>query len=370
MMDARATAKAAARKAADNGSRPSRPSCPGVSNQPEGEKKSQSSYDDLLKRIGELDPANEAGVRAILAGALTGGFSDFQIETLVKLLNKKVGVGVKAIRKLLAEMRAEAAEAAKPSAEERERLQREDDERRKREADEKREALRRSCSKIALSQTLLADMKAVVHDLGVVGEDAAISGAYLAVSSRLLRKHPICLLRRGAAAGGKNFLLANVLRLIPSASVIVMSSGSPMSLVYYGGGDEDALKHKVLYVQEAAILAEKNGVESPLTIMLRQLISEGRVDHLIAIPQAGGTPVTVKIKRNGPVPVIVTSARDNIESEMLTRLLTSDADESPDQTMAVVKGLLSNGESDEEEPELAPWLNFQQLLELEGPYDV
>jgi hypothetical protein len=381
MMDAGTTAKAAAPKAAkagvsaramsaDNGSRPSRPSCPGVSNQPEREKKSQSSNGDLLKRIGKLDPENEVGVRAILADALTGGLSDFQTETLVKLLNKKVGVGVKAIRKLLAEMRAKAAEAAKPSAEERERLQREDDERRKREAEEKREALRRSCSKIGLSQTLLADMKAVVHDLGVVAEDAAISGAYLAISSRVLRKHPICLLRRGAAAAGKNFLLAKVLRLIPSASVIVMSSGSPMSLVYYGGGDEDALKHKVLYVQEAAILAEKNGVESPLTVMLRQLISENRVDHLIAIPQASGTPVTMKIKRNGPVTVIITSARDNIESEMLTRLLTSDADESPHQTMAVVKGLLSNAHSNEEEPELAPWLNFQRLLELEGPYDV
>jgi hypothetical protein len=52
--------------------------------------------------------------------------------------------------------------------------------------------------------------------------------------------------------------------------------------------------------------------------MLRLLISEGQIDHLLAIPQAGGTPLTKKIKRNGPVAVIVTSARDNIESEMLT----------------------------------------------------
>ena len=184
-------------------------------------------------------------------------------------------------------------------------------------------------------------MEAVVHGLGVVGEGASIRGAYLAAASRLLRKRAICLLRRGAAAGGKNFLLSTVLRLIPSDSVVVLSSGSPMSLVYYGGGDEDALKHKVLYVQEAAILAEKNGVESPLTVMLRLLISEGQIDHLIAVPQGGETPITVKIKRNGPVAVCITSARDNIESEMLTRLMTSDADESPEQTMAVVKGLLS-----------------------------
>ena len=147
-------------------------------------------------------------------------------------------------------------------------------------------------------------MEAVVHGLGVVGEGAAIRGAYLAAASRLLRKRAICLLRRGAAAGGKNFLLSTVLRLIPSDSVVVLSSGSPMSLVYYGGGDEDALKHKVLYVQEAAILAEKNGVENPLTIMLRLLISEGqhRSPHRHSAGEAR-RPITVKIKRNGPVAV-------------------------------------------------------------------
>jgi hypothetical protein len=142
-----------------------------------------------------------------------------------------------------------------------------------------------------------------------------------------------------------------------------------MSLVYYGGGDEDALKHKVLYVQEAAILAERAGVESPLTVLLRLLISEGQIDHLIAVPQGGETPITLKIKRNGPVAVCITSARDNIESEMLTRLMTSDADESPQQTMAVVKGLLSNDDNDAE-PDLAPWLDFQRLLELDAPYEV
>jgi hypothetical protein len=244
------------------------------------------------------------------------------------------------------------------------------EEQRKRDAEEERERLSRSAEPIAKSPTLLAEMEAIVHKSGVVGEEPAIRGAYLAASSRLLRKRPICLLRRGAAAGGKNFLLANVLALIPSASVIVMSSGSPMSIVYYGGGDENALKHKVLYVQEAAILAEKNGGENPLTIMLRQLISEGCVDHLVAISQLCGPPVTQKIRRNGPVPVIITSARDNVESEMLTRLITSDADESPEQTMAVVKSLLLNGESDEEALDRAPWLDFQQWLEIGAPYDV
>ena len=204
----------------------------------------------------------------------------------------------------------------------------------------------------------------------VVGEGGAIRGAYLTASSRLLRKRAISLLRRGAAAGGKNFLLAAVLRLIPSDSVVLMSSGSPMSLVYYGGGDQDALKHRVLYVQEAAILAEKDGVENPLTIMLRLLISEGRIDHHIAVPQGKDIPTSVHIKRNGPVAVIITSARDNVESEMLTRLLTSDADESPKLTLAVVKSLLAGADGEEGQPDLSPWLDYQRWLEFEAPYEV
>jgi hypothetical protein len=350
--------------------RPSCPSCPAVSDQPTREKKFALAFDDLLEMADELDPANEAGVRAILAKALECGLSDLQTDMLIGRLSKKLRVGVRSIRKLLHAMGVEAAEAAESSPEERTRREQEDEDRRRRKTDEEGEALWRSCSKIALSPTLLAEMEAVVHRLGVVGEDAAIRGGYLAATSRLLRKRAISLLRRGAAAGGKNFLLTAVLRLIPRDSVVLMSSGSPMSLVYYGGDDEDALKHKVLYAQEAAILAEKNGVENPLTVMLRLLISEGQIDHLLAIPQAGGTPLTKKIKRNGPVAVIVTSARDNIESEMLTRLLTSDADESREQTKAVVKEILTKEDNNEDEPDLSPWLDFQMWLELEAPYEV
>jgi hypothetical protein len=349
-------------------SRPSCSSCPAVSDQPTRQKKSASSFDDLMQMASRLDPADEVGVRTILAESLECGLSDFQIEMLIVRLNKKVRVGVKSIRNLLRAVGAEAGEAGSP--EERALREQEDEDRRKREANEERQALQLSCSKIALSPTLLAEMEAVVHGLGVVGEVAAIRGGYLAATSRLLRKRAISLLRRGAAAGGKNFLLTAVLRLIPGDSVVPMSSGSPMSLVYFGGEDEDALKNKVLYAQEAAILAEKNGVENPLTIMLRLLISEGQIDHLLAIPQGGGTPLTKKIKRNGPVAVIVTSARDNIESEMLTRLLTSDADESREQTKAVVKGILANDDTEEGEPDLSLWLDFQRWLEVEAPYEV
>ena len=221
------------------------------------------------------------------------------------------------------------------------RSEREFVEQRQAAAADERDRLWSSCREIAESPTLLADMEKLVHELGVVGEGTSIRGAYLAASSRLCRHGALCLLRRGAAAGGKNFLVFKALMLIPDDAVVHMSSGSPLSLVYYGDGDEDAFKHKMIYIPEAAILAERNGVESPLTFMLRTLISEGRLDHHVVMTQASGPPVSTHVKRNGPVVVIITSARDNVEDELLTRLVMSDADETGKQTQAVLAGVLA-----------------------------
>ena len=232
-----------------------------------------------------------------------------------------------------------------------------------------RERLARSCKEIAESLRLLSDVEEMVRRLGVVGESRAIRGAYLTASSRLNSASAICLLRRGAPAGGKNFLISNMLALIPTDCVVHMSSGSPLSLVYYGGGDEDALKHKIVYVPEAATIAERNGVESPLTIMLRLLISEGRLDHNVTLPQSDGL-ATVRIKRNGPVVVIITSARDDVEDELLTRLMTSDADESAQQTLAVLADALSNEDRDVSAAEVEKWLDFQRWLMIDAPYRV
>jgi len=351
---------------------------PGTPSRYSGTAGTIAERDAILKRIAELRKFDEAGARVIIAEVVKAGFSSLMIDTLIKPLAEALGVKERAAKQFWqaaeAEVRAAAAEAAKANeeatAEKRARLEGEDAERRRREIAEEHERLWRSCKEIAESPTLLADMEALVHRHGVVGEGASVRGAYLTASSRLNNDHAICLLRRGAPAGGKNFLIAKMLALVPADSVIHMSSGSPLSLVYYGGGDEDALKHKIVYVPEAAIIAEKNGIESPLTVMLRLLISEGRLDHNVALPQSAGPPVTIRIKRNGPVVVIATSARDNVEEELLTRLMTSDADERPEQTLAVLTDALSVEDRDVGEAEVERWLDFQRWLMIDAPYSV
>jgi hypothetical protein len=181
----------------------------------------------------------------------------------------------------------------------------------------------------------------------------------------------ISILRRGAAAGGKNYLFEKLLLLVPEESIIKISSSSPMALIYYGN-DEHALSHKIVVIAEAASIASKsNGDEHPMAVMLRTLLSEGQIDRIVAIPQPNGPPRSEHVKRRGPVVLLLTSARDNVEPETLTRLMTTDADESSEQTKAVVNRKLGKVKLDPlPEETIEQWRDFQRWLELNAPYDV
>ena len=250
-----------------------------------------SKRDAFLKRIAELKPLDEQGAREIIAEVVKEGLSDLIVETLIKPLAEALGVKIPAAKKFWKEAASSArdaanAEVAKLAAEAHARFKQEANEQQQRQTTDGRDQLWASCKHIAESPTLLADMEEFARRLGLVGEGASLRGAYLTASSRFNEDGAICLLRRGAPAGGKNFLVDRTFVLIPEGDIIRVSSGSPLSLVYYGGEDEDAFKHKIIYVPEAAVIAEKNKAESPLTVMLRILISEGRLDHNVVVPQA------------------------------------------------------------------------------------
>jgi hypothetical protein len=160
--------------------------------------------------------------------------------------------------------------------------------------------------------------------------------------------------------------------LLPESEVIQLSGVSATALVYFGE-DEDALQHKLIVVVEAAILAERsNGDENPALVLLRSLLSEGSIDRMVTVPQRDGPPKAIRVRRKGPVAVMMTSARDNVESEMLTRLLVCDADESPEQSARVITRKLNQGEAFEDvsEAEAEQWLDLQRWLALDRPYRV
>jgi hypothetical protein len=335
---------------------------------------------ELLQRIDALDAMDEKGARGIVADAVKAGLPEFAVETLIKPWGAKLSADKPRARKFWEKFEKEARaenerlEAKRAEALAQERLEAESKERARKREEERaatRQRLELSSREIANDPELLARLAKIARKVGVVGENDSVRGAYIAASSRFNRRKAMCLLRRGAPAGGKSHVTDRILLFIPEEDVVRVSSGSPLSLVYYGGEDQDALKHKIIYVAEAAILAERNGVESVLTIMLRLLISEGRIDHQVTVPRPNAPAQTEHIRRNGPVVVLITSARDNIEEEMLTRLTTTDADESQAQTVNMLTAVLEDEEDEEGvKIEVDRWLDYQRWIALDAPYDV
>jgi hypothetical protein len=207
-----------------------------------------------------LQKADEAGLRTILARAAEIGITDLQAEVLIKALHDATGIGkrpIKAAWKIFQEKAAKDKEAFE--AEERMRRAAEFHARRREAQDAERARLWASCSWIAESPNLLAGMEVLAHELGVVGEGAGVRAIYLTASSGLLVGEAIRLLRTGASASGKNYLVEKVLRFIPKHAVIRISGASPKAIAYHGGDDPAALQYRVLYVPEARILNQKPG---------------------------------------------------------------------------------------------------------------
>ena len=282
----------------------------------------------LIEEAKALPEGSDTGALDLMAKAAMMHLSDIQVDVLLRAIHKSTGIGLRQLRpgwKLLLkrareeEWEANAAERARARAEQEARWQHE--------REKEREQLWASCKGIAESKTLLADMEAAAHKLGVVNEGAGIRAAYLTATSRLLLDDAVRLLRLGAPASGKNHPVEKVLMLIPQSAVVHVSGSSPKVLAYYGGDDPDALQHKIIYIPEAQIIAAKHEVENEFAIMLRSLISEGRVVHQTVVARNGAPAEAVTIVKNGPIAAIITTAR-NVDPELRTRVLMMDTDES------------------------------------------
>jgi hypothetical protein len=327
------------------------------------------AFDALLEEARALKPGDMESILGLLAKAARLHLSALEADALVKTIHKSTGLTITALRKTLKTLKEKAQEDEwNAGASQRDRARAAREAQRERERKEERERLWTSCSQIAMSKVLLAAMEALAHELGVVGEGAGVRAAYLTCASRLLAEDAIRLLRLGAPASGKNVVIEIVFRFIPADAIVHVSGGSPKSLPYYDGADnEDALKHKIIYIPEAQIIAAKgHGVESDFAIILRTFISEGRIVYDTVVSQDGGPPTGLKIIKHGPIAAIITTARD-VDPELKTRTLIMDTNESGEQTDAIVKRILSKPKG---KLNLQPWLDFQLWLELDGPYEV
>jgi hypothetical protein len=332
--------------------------------------------DDLLDAVRDIDSDARGAMdigKQIIDAAIASSVEPGVKGRIEKALARQLEMSIVSLREQWSKQEAEWARANAPTPEQLAEMTAEAAAQAREERAAEAEALWAQVRPLATDPKLIDHLLDYIRAQGVVAEEGGSIGIFLTLVSRLGFK-PLCLLRRGAAASGKNYLVEIQLRLLSSTAYVQVSGGSPRSLPYYGGADDrTALSHKVIYVPEAASLAAKGQTEDPSALMLRTLISEGRLVYQTVVTNEDGPPTTLEIVKDGPIASIVTSARDNIEHELLTRLVMADTDESRAQTTAVMASVLAQhaaGAKPTPVYDIEAWKAYHRWLDLTGPYRV
>jgi hypothetical protein len=104
--------------------------------------------------------------------------------------------------------------------------------------------------------------------------------------------------------------------------------------------------------------------------LLRSLLSEGRIRYETVEKTRDGLQPKL-IEREGPTGVLLTTTLARLHPENETRLLSLTSKDDRDQTIAILKTLADrqNGKAPSE-PDLGPWVAFQEWIELTGNHSV
>jgi hypothetical protein len=210
---------------------------------------------------------------------------------------------------------------------------------------------------LALEKDILGLFLTDLRRIGVAGEERLAQLEYLALTSRVLPwgkagERPISLLAKGTTSTGKSFTTANVLRFFPPQAYVNQGSMSRRFLFY----DVEEYSHRFLIVPEWATIKD----DDEMVATLRVLLSECRIVHgTVDGPADGkGKREAVRIKKEGPTGLIVTTTESAVDGEMETRCLSLTTDDTPEQTRRVFAATAAQEFSDGE-IDLGRWHELQ-----------
>jgi energy-coupling factor transporter ATP-binding protein EcfA2 len=164
----------------------------------------------------------------------------------------------------------------------------------------------------ALFDRILSDFE----KLGVVGEAPNKLAGYLVAVSRKL-SDPLSLLVVSRSAAGKSTLADAVSALVPPEDLVRFTRLTGQALFYQKGS---GLSHKLLVVEEESGVSEAGYPLRVLQSARRLALSTAQGAHQV----------------EGPVAVIVTGTRASLDEETRGRFMIVSADESPEQTEAIL----------------------------------
>jgi hypothetical protein len=163
-----------------------------------------------------------------------------------------------------------------------------------------------------------------IRELGVVGEERNRLILLLAGIARTLPDPPSVLVK-GSTSSGKSTIVKKTVQLF-SPDCVVERAGLSGKALAYGKG---SLANKILFINEY-----RSGKDSQL--LLRLLQTEGRIRHE-STTLWGSRRSTKTVERVGAPVVLTTTTDDRVFADDETRFLSVWIDESPAQTLAIVK---------------------------------
>ena len=206
------------------------------------------------------------------------------------------------------------------------------------------------CKSLAGAPDILSLFAETIKRVGVAGQEKEIQTLYLMLNSRH-QKRPVSAVVKGQSAGGKSFIVEQVLRFFPVSSYKELTAMSEHTLAY----GEEPLSNRYL------ILFEIAGISNEIAnYLLRSLLSEGRVLYETVEKDTDGKLKVRRIERPGPTGAIITTTQIWIHPENETRLLSINISDSKEQTRDIMLAL----SEEEEEVDLSEWKTLQSWIDL------
>jgi hypothetical protein len=210
---------------------------------------------------------------------------------------------------------------------------------------------------------LLWRVAKAVAKRGVVGERANALLIFLAIASQITDA-PISIIIKGESAGGKSFLVLQVLSLFPDWSHVDLTSMSAKLLIY----DDRSYSHKTCVIFEVA------GQQDPfIDYLIRTLISEGCIKYSTVESTPEGM-VARHIEKPGPTNFISTTTAPQVHAENETRLWSLLVDDSQRMTQHVLRmqAKIAEGKfAQRDDPDLRiafTWLRSKGLAKYTIPF--
>jgi DNA primase len=197
-----------------------------------------------------------------------------------------------------------------------------------------------------------------LNQIGFIGESINKQLGYLAMTSRKTQ-NPLSLIIMSTSAAGKSMLQKTIFDCCPPEDRKYFTRLTPQSLYYL---EENSLKHKFLSIEE-----EEGSADAGYALKILLSAKSINISTTGQDPSTGSRR-TNEIKTEGPISLIVSTTKSDLEPELASRALIVTIDETKEQTLQIMsaqkEGRTLEGQLKKEEKEtvLKKHHTIQRLL--------